>query len=338
MAGLGDFLKSNLGASLAGGLVGGLGNVATSLINNHYQQQANEQNIRAQKDINNQNIENQWKMWNATNEYNSPVAQMARYREAGLNPNLIYGQGSSGNATQANIGTAQAPQVQAKQMQNAQIFSQASQYMSLLLQQEEVQSKQIDNEIQSSIANDIKFQNGWQTQILEQTLAKLKVDIASGEKDNAIKDINKAIRQWELLQQPYKLNMLQFDNKLKANDVSNIRKYNDLLDYELTSKRYQSEIDRLDYENKEFYKKYQRSIENGILQEQYYELLRQNRRNKELYPIYKNMQEIQYKSAVNDDKWYYRLGVPAVNTALNLGMMLLGMKYIPKPVKGFKSY
>lgn len=33
-----------------------------------------------------------WDMWHATNEYNHPKNQMARFREAGLNPNLIYGQ------------------------------------------------------------------------------------------------------------------------------------------------------------------------------------------------------------------------------------------------------
>lgn len=31
------------------------------------------------------------RMWNLQNEYNHPSAQMARLREAGLNPNLIYG-------------------------------------------------------------------------------------------------------------------------------------------------------------------------------------------------------------------------------------------------------
>lgn len=41
------------------------------------------------------------KMWNLQNEYNSPSAQMARYKAAGLNPNLIYSQGSSGNASSA---------------------------------------------------------------------------------------------------------------------------------------------------------------------------------------------------------------------------------------------
>jgi len=34
---------------------------------------------------------------NLTNFYNTPAAQMQRYIEAGLNPNLIYSQGTSGN-------------------------------------------------------------------------------------------------------------------------------------------------------------------------------------------------------------------------------------------------
>jgi len=30
--------------------------------------------------------------WKMNNEYNSPQAQMQRFKDAGLNPNLIYGQ------------------------------------------------------------------------------------------------------------------------------------------------------------------------------------------------------------------------------------------------------
>lgn len=37
-------------------------------------------------------------MFNLANKYNSPLEQMRRYKAAGLNPNLIYGQGNSGNA------------------------------------------------------------------------------------------------------------------------------------------------------------------------------------------------------------------------------------------------
>jgi len=38
-------------------------------------------------------------MWERQNAYNSPEQQMQRFKDAGLNPNLIYGQGNAGNAT-----------------------------------------------------------------------------------------------------------------------------------------------------------------------------------------------------------------------------------------------
>lgn len=41
----------------------------------------------------------QVEFWNMQNEYNSPANQMARFKDAGLNPNLIYGQGTPGNAS-----------------------------------------------------------------------------------------------------------------------------------------------------------------------------------------------------------------------------------------------
>lgn len=39
-------------------------------------------------------------MWNRQNQYNSPMEQMKRLRQAGLNPNLMYGKGTTGNASQ----------------------------------------------------------------------------------------------------------------------------------------------------------------------------------------------------------------------------------------------
>lgn len=40
-------------------------------------------------------------MWNRQNAYNDPLAQMLRMRQAGLNPNMVYGGGSSGAGGQA---------------------------------------------------------------------------------------------------------------------------------------------------------------------------------------------------------------------------------------------
>lgn len=38
-------------------------------------------------------------LWNKQNEYNSPTAQMQRLQAAGLNPNVVYGNGVSGNSS-----------------------------------------------------------------------------------------------------------------------------------------------------------------------------------------------------------------------------------------------
>lgn len=55
----------------------------------------NQQNIQAVKE--NNQLARQWALsdFDMTNRYNSPVQQMQRLREAGLNPNLVYGSGAN---------------------------------------------------------------------------------------------------------------------------------------------------------------------------------------------------------------------------------------------------
>lgn len=48
-------------------------------------------------------------MYDKNNAYNSPSAQMQRYRDAGLNPDLVYGDGSLTSPSQAPSGGAMAP-------------------------------------------------------------------------------------------------------------------------------------------------------------------------------------------------------------------------------------
>lgn len=64
----------------------------SSMIAARQQKKSNMQLAKFQNDANLQMIDKQ-------NAYNSPKAQMARYDSAGLNPNLIYGQGTPGNQT-----------------------------------------------------------------------------------------------------------------------------------------------------------------------------------------------------------------------------------------------
>ena len=47
--------------------------------------------------------------WNRANQYNAPDQQMTRLRQAGLNPNLIYGKGADNTAQSIRGGAAQPP-------------------------------------------------------------------------------------------------------------------------------------------------------------------------------------------------------------------------------------
>ena len=82
------------GASILGGVLGSRSqkktndkNMELAKYQNAWQAQENEKAYQ-------RNLE----MWNLQNAYNSPTQQMARFRTAGLNPNLVYGNGVTGNS------------------------------------------------------------------------------------------------------------------------------------------------------------------------------------------------------------------------------------------------
>lgn len=78
----------------------GILQVGTSIYNTHKTNQANKALAEYQHQ---KNLE----MWHLGNEYNDPSNQMARLSRAGLNPNLVYGNGT------AVTTTGPAPQYQA---------------------------------------------------------------------------------------------------------------------------------------------------------------------------------------------------------------------------------
>ena len=60
------------------------------------------------------------------NEYNSPAAQMARYKEAGLNPNLMFG--NIGSGQQSEIPKYQMPQIHTPDMSGIAPIGEAIQF------------------------------------------------------------------------------------------------------------------------------------------------------------------------------------------------------------------
>jgi hypothetical protein len=71
---------------------------------------------------NKQNYNNSVKLWNMQNAYNTPKQQMQRYKEAGLNPNLIYNQQNTAQPVRSTDYVApQLPDFQGVLAKSAQI-------------------------------------------------------------------------------------------------------------------------------------------------------------------------------------------------------------------------
>lgn len=83
--------------------VGDLFRAGTAIAQQFIQRGTEKRNIERQKQANLELADRQYghnlDMWNRMNEYNAPVKQMERLKEAGLNPHLMYGQGNTGNAS-----------------------------------------------------------------------------------------------------------------------------------------------------------------------------------------------------------------------------------------------
>lgn len=92
-----------------GNLLGGIGSVASSIIGGIQNRKNVKDTIRANKQLAEYQYSKDLEMWNRMNEYNSPAMQMQRFKDAKLNPNLIYGQGNAGNAS--TLPKYQAPRV-----------------------------------------------------------------------------------------------------------------------------------------------------------------------------------------------------------------------------------
>lgn len=121
-------------------------NLQIAQMNNEY----NERQLDKQ-------IQTQWDMWNAENEYNTPAAQMQRAEDAGINAYNALGMISSGNASSMTSPTVNTADTSGTQQMGAPMqttdFSSlqglrgvARNFIDLINSQEETKGKQLENQ------------------------------------------------------------------------------------------------------------------------------------------------------------------------------------------------
>lgn len=104
--------------------------------------------------------------WQMENEYNTPANQMKRLQEAGLNPNLVYGNGA--DATAGQIGKVGAPQAPNAPYQDYQFGLERMGSDALRAYQ---QAQQID--IQDKLAqSQVDYQNAQTANTIQDTINK----------------------------------------------------------------------------------------------------------------------------------------------------------------------
>lgn len=148
--------------SVIGGIISGvgslLGGLGSSAMNNKAVQDTNKANMEIakyqaqwQQQENEKAYQRSLNMWNLQNEYNSPTQQMARIRAAGLNPNLVYGNGvtgnSSGSTPQYEPAKFNAPTMQAYRGWNLGISDAISQFLAYRTAKAQVDNMEAQNSL-----------------------------------------------------------------------------------------------------------------------------------------------------------------------------------------------
>lgn len=228
--------------SIVGGIISGvgslLGGLGSSAMNNKAVRDTNKANMEIakyqaqwQQQENEKAYQRSLNMWNLQNEYNSPTQQMARIRAAGLNPNLVYGNGvtgnSSGSTPQYEPAKFNAPTMQAYRGWNLGISDAISQYLAYRTSKAQVDNMEAQN---SLIRQQTATEATKQANIAASTSrSEFDLNMAKELKDvsvsSAIADMNQkqagAAQGWtkanrEVIQ--YELDKALFDNKIKLSN------------------------------------------------------------------------------------------------------------------------
>jgi hypothetical protein len=166
--------------------------------------------------------------WDKQNKYNSPSQQMQRYKEAGLNPNLIYGQMSNSAAIRST--DMKQPDFVAPKLQNTgqvmnnyidlklkeQQLSNDKQAGELLRQQ--TQGKKLENENLQDKSPYILEESFQKSRLVGEQVQNIMADIRNKEVMNPLQQ-DQLRSQITTLQQNRKFQALDYNQKVQMNNV-----------------------------------------------------------------------------------------------------------------------
>lgn len=215
-----------------------------NLLNTGSTQKTNQRQLEYNKELYDKQRADALADWNMQNAYNSPSQQMQRFKEAGLNPNLVYGQMT--NSPVVRSTEAKAPDFVAPRIDTSAIGSSLSMYYDLKqkaatteLIQEQAKQKKLENENlvdQSPYLLETKLQ---QSRLIGKQVDNIIEDIDNKRlmnpltRDKIKNDIQTSMqtRMWQNLTTPAQLEVTKAikaltDAKIEGQNIENTwRKY-----------------------------------------------------------------------------------------------------------------
>lgn len=228
-------LSEAAGAAIVGG-ASLFGNIASSAGNARAAKQVNKGNMKLAEYQYSKNLD----MWHMTNAYNSPTAQMQRLKAAGLNPNLVYGNGATTEAAKAP--SYDAPNLQAYTGRNYGVGDAVATSLQYLQNQAQVENMKEQNRnlvAQNDVLRQQALTGAAQAANIHANTARTKFDLGLAE---TLKDtsVQAAIS-----------NVEKVKSDIESNQVSNTLKKQEISMYDLKKQLTNSQINQLQVATKQ---------------------------------------------------------------------------------------
>lgn len=199
----------------------------------------NEANRNAQARINQQNQAFAREMydrqrtdalsdWERTNQYNSPVEQMNRLRQAGLNPNLIYGKGAENTAAMVRSSSAPTANSVAPHLDYSKTGDLVNRY--LAIRQQNVQTDNLFEQT-ALLRKEQLLKDAMTAKTLKET-AKTDFELSQSKR---LSDL--VVKRAELENQESLSRLKRTDAEINALDVTNFTKLSENERQQLTTEQ-----------------------------------------------------------------------------------------------------
>lgn len=220
------------------GAVSGLADFFTSKSNT-------DSTIAANKELANYQYSKDLDLWNKANEYNTPQAQMQRLSAAGLNPNLVYGSGVTGNVA-GQLPKYNAPTVEYKYSSPASHApAMLQQYLSLQTQKAQLDNLKAQTEsVHMRTAND-----AINNQILSHE-ATYRGDLLHTKRESGLTslDLQRSISPYQLDYSRNRTRAVELDNQNRllnvANQPTRLSQENQRRAAEILFRNYENELNK----------------------------------------------------------------------------------------------